>query len=83
MFKNYFNFVVLSSLAKKLYDTKNKNKNNEFVKAIKNKWSKLKDEIKEMSEDEKKIEQPNKILKIAERTLEFKKQNQSGKGLKI
>ena len=53
MFKNYFNFVVLSSLAKKLYDTKNKNKNNEFVKAIKNKWSKLKDEIKEMSEDEK------------------------------
>ena len=55
MFKNYFNFVVLSSLAKKLYDTKNKNKDNEFVKAIKNKWSKLKDEIKEMSEDEKKL----------------------------
>ena len=31
----------------------------------------------------KKIEQPNKILKIVEGTFEFKKQNQSGKGLKI
>ena len=31
----------------------------------------------------KKIEQPNKILKIVEEILEFHKQNQSGKGLKI
>ena len=31
----------------------------------------------------KKIEQSNKILKIVEGTLEFKKQNQSGNGLKI
>ena len=36
-----------------------------------------------MSEDEKNIEQPNKILKIVEEILEFNKQNQSGKGLKI
>ena len=31
----------------------------------------------------KKNEQPNKILKIVEEILEFNKQNQSGKGLKI
>ena len=48
---------------------------NALVKAIKNKWSNLKDEIKKMSEDEKEIEQPDKILKIAEEILEFNKQN--------
>ena len=49
LFKNYFNFVVPSSLAKKLYQTKNKNKNNELIKATMNKWSNVKDEIKKMS----------------------------------
>ena len=70
-------------MAKKLYETKNKNKNNELVEEIKNRWSNLKDEIKKMSEDEKETEQPAKILKIVEEILEFNKQNQSGKGLKI
>ena len=36
-----------------------------------------------MSEDEKKIKQITKILKIVEDILEFNEQNQSGKGLKI
>ena len=36
LFKNCFNFVVPSPLAKKIYKTKNKNKNNELVKEIKN-----------------------------------------------
>ena len=31
----------------------------------------------------KKIEQPDKILKIVEKILEFNKQNQSGQGLKM
>ena len=55
MFKEYFNFSVPSALAKKLYEIKNKIKNNELVKAIKNKWKNLKDEIKKMSEDEKEL----------------------------
>ena len=85
MFKNYFNVVVPSVLAKKLYETKNKNKSNELVKEIKNRKSNLKDEIKEMSEDEKEIEQPKKILKIVEEVLDFNKkiQKQQGLGLKI
>ena len=33
--------------------------------------------------DEKEIEHPDKILKIVDKILEFNKQNQSGKGLKI
>ena len=37
-----------------------------------------------MSEDEKEIEKPDKILKIVEEILDFNnKQNQLGKGLKI
>ena len=34
---------------------KDKKKNNDFVEEIKNRWSKLKDEIEEMSENEKKL----------------------------
>ena len=75
MFKNYFNFVVPSALAKKLYETKNKNKNNELVEEIKNRWSNLKDEIKKMSEDEKETEKPDKILEIVEEILIFNREN--------
>ena len=53
MFKDYFDFLVPSALAKKSFETKNKNKSNRLVKLIKNRWSDLKDEIKKMSEDEK------------------------------
>ena len=60
-----------------------KRKNNKLVNVIKSGLSDLKDKIKEMSEDEKEIEQPDKILKIVEEILEFNKQNQSGKGTKI
>ena len=60
---------------KKLYERKNKNKNNELVKEIKNRWSNLKDEIKKMSEDEKETEKPDKILEIVEEILIFNKEN--------
>ena len=46
--------VIPSGLAKALYKTKNKKKNNKLVEEIKNRWSNLNDEIKKMSEDEKK-----------------------------
>ena len=83
MFKTYFNFSIPSALVKQLYETKDKKKNNELVKEIKNRWSDLKDEIGKMSEDEKKTEQPDKILKIVKEILAFNKQNQIGKRLKI
>ena len=63
-------------MVKKLYETKVKNKNNKLVKEIKNKWSNLKDEIEKMSEDEKEIEQPDKILRIVKEIFDFNKQNQ-------
>ena len=84
MFKKHFNFVVPSALIKQSYEIKNKNKNNELVNVIKSGLSDLKDEIKKMSEDEKEIEKPDKILKIVEEILDFNnKQNQIGKGLKM
>ena len=54
-----------------------------MVNIIKNGLSDLKDEIKEMSEDEIKTEKPGKILEIVEEIIEFNEQNQSGIGLKI
>ena len=36
-----------------------------------------------MSEEEIKIEKPDKIIKIVEKILRFNKQNQEGKGIKI
>ena len=42
----------------------------------------LKEEIEEMSEEERKIEKPDRTVKIIEDILKFNKQNQEGKGLK-
>ena len=86
LFKKHFNFVVPSALIKQSYEIKNKNKNNELVNVIKSGLSDLKDEIKKMSEDEKEIEKPDKILKLlkVEEILDFNnKQKQIGKSLKI
>ena len=71
MFKEYFNCIAPTALAKKLFETKDKNKNNDFENVIKSGLRDLKDEIKKMSEDEKEIEQPNKILEIVEEILDF------------
>ena len=73
LFKKHFSFVVPSALAKKLFETKDKKKNSELVKENENRWSDLKDEFKKMSEDEKKkrIEKPDKILKIVEEIINF------------
>ena len=54
MFKDYFDFATPINLAEKLFKIEHKIQNNYFVEEIKNRWSKLKDEIKKMSEDEKK-----------------------------
>ena len=66
LFKDYFDLAVPSALLKMLYETKNKNKNNELVELIKVRWANLKDEIKEMSKEEIKTEKINEILKIVE-----------------
>ena len=49
-------------MAKQLYEIKNKKENDELVNIIKSGLIELKEEIEKMSEDEKEIEKPDKIL---------------------
>ena len=51
MFKKYFNLSAPINLAKKLFETRDKKKNSEFVEEIKNRWSDFKDETKKMSKE--------------------------------
>ena len=85
LFKDYFDLVVPSALAKRLFETKNKKKNSVFVEKTKNRWSNVKDETEKMFEDENKTEQPDKILKIVKEIIDFNKRirKQQGLGLKI
>ena len=82
LFKKHCKFVVPSAFVIKLYEIKNKNKNNRLVNEIKGGLDDLKDKTKEMSEDEIENEKPDKILEIVEKILEFN-EHQSGRGLKI
>ena len=54
MFKKYLYSSVTSALVKKLYETKNKNENNELVNVIKSGLIDLKQETEKMSEEEQK-----------------------------
>ena len=70
MFRKYFNFSALVDLAKKLFETKDKKKNSEFVEEIKN-W---KNETEKMSKEEIKNEKPNDISEIINEILDFNKE---------
>ena len=64
-----FQYLVLWQ--KKLYETKNKNKNNELVELIKASWSDLKDKTEKMSKEEIENKKAIKILKIIKEILDF------------
>ena len=70
-------------MLKDLYRTYDKQKNSKFVNVIKSGLNDLKNEIENMSEEEKEIEKPSEIVDIVEKMLEFNKQSQQGGGLKI
>ena len=53
LFKDYFNFLIPSALAKKIYETKDKKKNNKSVNVIRSGLSDLKKEVENMGEEEK------------------------------
>ena len=66
------NILVLQHLQfwqKKLNETKDKNKNNDFVKVIKSGLGDLKDEIEKMSEGEKKLKNQIKYQKLLKKFL--------------
>ena len=81
LFNTYFDFSAPIDLAKKLFETKDKKKNSEFVEKIKHRWSNLKGEIKKMSKEEIKTEKPNEILRIINEIIDFNKGIQKQQGL--
>ena len=49
------------------YNTDDKNKNKKLVNVIKSGLSDLKNEIKNMGEEEKEIEKPNEVVNVVEK----------------
>ena len=73
--KNILDLKYLVLWQKKLYETKDKKKNNDLVELITVKWSNLKDEIEKNFKDRKETEKPGKILEIVEEILIFSREN--------
>ena len=71
MFRIYFNFVSPTVLEKKLFETKDKIKNDKYVNLIDSEIIDLKKEIEKMSAEDIEIEKPNKIVKIVKKILKF------------
>ena len=72
-----------SDMLKYLYQTNDKEKNNKLVNMINSGLKDLKEKNKNMSKEERKIENPDKIVKIVKKILKFNKQKQEGQGIKI
>ena len=66
-----------------LYKWNDRRKNSQSVDTIKSGLRDLKEEIEDMSEEEKETKNPNEIVDIVEKILNFNTQNQEGQGLKI
>ena len=83
LFKKYFNFQRPSDMLMLLNTTIDKTKNNDLGVIINSGLKDLKEEIKNMSKKEIKIEKSDEIVRVVEMILKFNKQNQQGKGIKI
>ena len=83
LFKKHFKPKTPSLMYKVLHKTNDKEKNSELVNIFNSGLEDLKEEIKKMSKEEIEIEKPDEIVRVVEMILDFNKQNQQGKGLKI
>ena len=81
--RNILKFQRPSDMLKTVYNTNGRKKINGLVNVIKNGLIDFKNEIGNMSEEEKEIEKPNEIVDVIEKILEFNYQAQRGRGLKI
>ena len=64
LFKKYFKIQRPSDMPKYLYQTNDGKKNHELVNMINSELKGLKKEIKKMCKEKRKIEKPDKIVKI-------------------
>ena len=72
LFQKYFNASLMLKVLKNVED---KEKNHDFVSLIKSSLTEFTDNIKWISEDEKRIEQSDRKVDIIEETLDFNEQN--------
>ena len=71
LFTKHFKIQSPSEMLKSIYQTNDKEKNNELVNVINSGLKDLKEEIKKMSEKEKEIEDPELIVEIVEDIPQF------------
>ena len=83
LFEKYFKIQKPSDMLMYLNKTNDKKENNKLVNMINSGLKDLEEEIKKMSEEEKKIDDPEFIVEIVKKILKFNEQNQPGKGLKF
>ena len=83
LFMKHFYFQRPSDMLKNLNQINDIEKNNKLVEAIITGLKDLKEKIKEMPEEGKENEKPDKILKIVREILQFNKEKQEGQGIKI
>ena len=83
LFTKHFNCQRPSDMLNHLYKINDINNNSKLVHVIISGLKDLKKEIKEMSEKERKIEKPGKVVTLVEEILRFNKQKQEGQGIKI
>ena len=75
LFQKYFCFTKPSLMLKVLKNVEDKEKNHDFVGLIKSSLTEFKDNIKWISEDEKRIEQSDRKVDIIEEIIDFNEQN--------
>ena len=83
LFQKHFKFPSPSLVLKTLHNVHNKERNNELENKIKSGLSGLKDEFENIYEDEERIKQPDRVVGIVVKILNFKNQNKKDQGLKI
>ena len=83
VFQKHFKLQKPSLMYKVLRTLNDKEKNSNLVNMFNSGLKDLKEEIKKISKEEIENERPDEIVKVVEMILDFNKQNQEGKGLKI
>ena len=69
LFIYLINFQRPSALVKTVFNSNDKKKNNDLANVIKSGLNDLKNEIENVSKEEKEIEKPNEIVDIVEKLL--------------
>ena len=83
IFQKYFIIQNPSLMYKVLRTVNDKERNSNLVDMFNSALKDLKKETKNMTKEGKEIEKPDEIVRVVKMILDFNKQNQQGKGLKI